>query len=129
MNLGFLLALARLPELPSTHRATAGAFSESRSRRVVLWAGARACNIVGLDEASAAGTPGEAGVILLSVPDASEAGKAGFLADDVILVIDGKPVRDIQDLMRNSGQVLAGGRESVTIIRFQQESTVKIQLK
>ncbi|MGO9517333.1 MAG: hypothetical protein ACLPND_09845 [Candidatus Korobacteraceae bacterium] len=47
----------------------------------------------------------------------------------MILAIDGKPVREIQDLMRNSGQVLAGGWESVTIIRFQQESTVKIQLK
>jgi S1-C subfamily serine protease len=59
----------------------------------------------------------------------SEAGKAGFLAGDVILAIDGKPAREIQDLMRNSGQVLAGGRESMTIIRFQQEPTVKAQLK
>ncbi len=59
----------------------------------------------------------------------SEAGKAGLTAGDVILAIDGKPVRDIQDPMRNSGQVLVGERESVTIIRFQQESTVKIQWK
>jgi hypothetical protein len=47
----------------------------------------------------------------------------------VILAIDGKRVTDILDLMRNSGRVLAGGRESVTIIRFQQESTMKIQWK
>jgi glutamine cyclotransferase len=52
-----------------------------------------------------------------------------LLAGDVILAIDGKPVREIQDLMWNSGQVLAGGWESVTIIRFQQESTVRVQLK
>jgi S1-C subfamily serine protease len=129
MNLGLLLAIARLPELPSTHRATAGTFSESRSRRVVLWAGARARNIVGLDEASAAGTPGEAGVILFSVTDANDAGKAGFLADDVVLAIDDKPVRDIHDLMRNSEQIPPRGRESGRINRLQQESTMEIQLK
>jgi len=47
----------------------------------------------------------------------------------VIPAIDSKPVRDTQVLMRNSGQVHSGGRESVTIIRFQQESTAKIQWK
>jgi S1-C subfamily serine protease len=99
MNLELLLAIDRLPELPSTHCAAAGVFSESRRRQVVLSAGAKARNIGGLDEVSAAGTPGVIGVILLSVPDASEAGKAGFLTGDVIWTIDGKPVRDIQDLM------------------------------
>jgi hypothetical protein len=59
MNLGFLPANARLPELPSTYRAVAGAFSERRRRQVVLWAGARARKITGLDEWSTAGTPGE----------------------------------------------------------------------
>jgi hypothetical protein len=34
MNLGLLLANARLPELPSTYRAVVGAFSERRSRQV-----------------------------------------------------------------------------------------------
>jgi hypothetical protein len=59
MNLGLLLAMARLPELPSTYRAVAGAISEGRSRQAVLWAGAKARHIVALDEASAAKTRGE----------------------------------------------------------------------
>jgi S1-C subfamily serine protease len=59
----------------------------------------------------------------------SEAGKAGLPAGDAILAIDGRLVRDIQDLMRNSGRVLAGGRERVTIIRIQQKSMMRIQLK
>jgi S1-C subfamily serine protease len=50
-------------------------------------------------------------------------------AGDAILAIDGRLVRDIQDLMRNSGRVLAGGRERVTIIRIQQKSMMRIQLK
>jgi hypothetical protein len=47
----------------------------------------------------------------------------------VIRVIDGKPVKEIQNLMWNSVQVPAGGSESVTIIRFPQECMIKIQLK
>ncbi|MGB8029933.1 MAG: PDZ domain-containing protein [Terracidiphilus sp.] len=129
MNLGLLLTIARPSELLSTHSTRVGVISESQSRQVVLWAGAKARKIIGLDEVSAAGTPGETGVILLSVPDASEAGRAGFLADDVILAIDSKPVKDIQDLMRNSRQIPPGGSVSVTVIRYQQESAIKIQLK
>jgi hypothetical protein len=79
MNVGFLPAIARLPEPPSTYRAVAGAFSESRSRQVVLWAGARARKIIGLDELSTAGTPGETGVILFSVPGAAKRAKPGCL--------------------------------------------------
>ncbi|MGD0471023.1 MAG: hypothetical protein ABSA54_21820 [Terriglobales bacterium] len=79
MNLGLLPANARLPGLPSTYRAVAGAFSEGRRRQVVLWTGARARKIIGLDKRSTAGTPGETGVILLSVPDAARRAKPGFL--------------------------------------------------
>ncbi len=61
MNHGLLPANARLPELPSTYRAEAGAFSEGRRWQVVLWAGTRARKItgLGLDEVFAAGTRGE----------------------------------------------------------------------
>jgi hypothetical protein len=77
MNLGLLPANARLPELPSTYRAVAGAFSEGRRRQVVLWAGARARKIIGLDERSTAGTPGETGVILFRVPGVAKRAKPG----------------------------------------------------
>jgi hypothetical protein len=79
MNLGLLPAMARLPELPSTHSAGVGAFSRSRSRQVVLRVGARARKISRLDELSTAGTPGESGVILSSVPGIAKRAKPGFL--------------------------------------------------
>ncbi len=59
MNLGLLLAITRLLQLPLTHSTRIGAIREGRSRQVVLWAGARARKITGLDEWSTAGTPGE----------------------------------------------------------------------
>jgi serine protease Do len=82
-----------------------------------------------MDEMSAKGTPGETGVILLDVPETSAAGKAGFFDGDVILSIDGKPVRDIRDLVAASENKSPGESLSVTVLRFQQESTIKIQLK
>lgn len=124
-----LKAIARQPEFPTAHSVTSAAFSETRSRQVVSWAGAKARNIVGLDEVSAAGTPGETGVILLDVPEASVAGRAGFLPGDVILAINGRQVKDVQDLQQASPQPSPEASESVRIIRFQQESTIKIELK
>ena len=47
----------------------------------------------------------------------------------MILGIDSKPIRGIQDLMRNSGQIPPVESESVTITRFQQDSMMEIQLK
>ncbi len=100
-----------------------------RSRQVVEWAGAKVRNIVGLDEVSASGTPGEVGVILLAVPEASDAGRAGFLQGDVILAINDKPVKDIGDLLRASQAIAPGESGSVTILRFQQESKIRVPLR
>ena len=71
MNLGLLLAIARLLQLPLTHSTRSGAIREGRSRQVVLWAGARAHHIVGLDKVPAAGIPGETGLTLFGVLDAA----------------------------------------------------------
>lgn len=123
-----LKALARQPELPSVHTAASSTSAETRSRQVTEWAGAKVRNIVGLDEVSASGTPGEVGVILLDVPANSNAGRAGFLPGDVILAINDKPVKDIGDLLRFSRQATPGESGNVTIIRFQQESKIRVPL-
>jgi len=102
---------------------------ETRSREVALWAGAKFRNIVGLGEVSAAGTPGETGVILLEVPDTSDAAKAGFFAGDVLPAFNGKPIKELKDLLQDTQQNVAGKAASVTILRFQQESTIMIVLK
>jgi hypothetical protein len=56
---GLLPAIAGLLEVPSTHLAAAGTFSQGRRRRIVLWAGVRARKILSRVEVSAAGTRGE----------------------------------------------------------------------
>jgi hypothetical protein len=124
-----LKAIARQPELPSPTNESAATSSESRSRRPINWAGAKVRNIVGMDEVSAKGTPGETGVVLLEVPETSAAGEAGCFAGDVILAINGKPVKDIEDLMATSEKISTRGGLEVTILRFQQESTITILLK
>ncbi len=125
-----LKAIARQPELPSSLSPDApSTLQGTRSRQAVVWAGAKARNIVGMGEVSAAGTPGETGVILLEAPAASDAGKAGFLVGDVILAIDGKPVRDVAELMQNSKKASPGESKTVKILRHQQEATIRIQLK
>ena len=124
-----LKAIARRPEMPSPHSPTPSTLEGARSRQPISWAGARARNIVGEGEVSAAGTPGETGVILLDVPETSDAAKAGFLVGDVILAINDKPVRDIQGLMQNSQATAPGEAKRVKILRHQQESIIAIQLK
>jgi len=70
-----------------------GLATSARSREVAVWAGAKVRNIVGPGEVSAAGTPGETGVILLYVPKTSDAAKAGLFAGEILLAFNGKPVK------------------------------------
>jgi hypothetical protein len=123
-----LKAIARQPEMPQP-LAVDTTTGETRSRAIGTWAGARVRNVVGLDEVSASGTPGETGVIILEVPPNSPAANAGLLAGDVILGFDGKPVQELQHLLQASRSVPVGKQSNVTILRFQQESTLNIRLR
>jgi len=124
-----LKIIARTPELPSSRRPKSVPLDSTRSSAVVLWEGAKVRNIVGLDELSAAGTPGETGVTVLEAPPASPAGKAGLMPGDVILGFNNRPVKDTQDLLRYTRQAGRGMHASVTILRYQQESAVSIVLE
>ena len=123
-----LKAIARQPELPKP-LAVPTTTSQTRSRAIVTWAGAKVRNIVGLDEVSTSGTPGETGIIVLEVPPESPAANAGLLAGDVILGFNGKPVQELQQLLQASQSVPAGKPSNVTILRFQQELTLSIRLR
>jgi PDZ domain len=124
-----LKAIARTPELPTSVGPRSVALNSTRSRAVVVWEGAKVRNIVGLDEVSAAGTPGETGVTVLEAPQTSPAGKASLTIGDVILRFNNKPVNDAQDLLRYSRQAGHGAHATITILRYQQESTVTIALE
>jgi hypothetical protein len=124
-----LRAVARTPQLPSLDAAKTVILDSTRSREVMTWEGARVRNIVGLDEVSAAGTPGEVGVTVLNAPLGSEPNKAGIIDGDVILAFNSKPVKDTRDLLRFTQEANKGTTASITILRYQQESTVKLTLK
>ena len=124
-----LKAIARTPELPSTTKSKPLAFDSTRSSAMVLWEGAKVRNIVGVDEVSAAGTPGETGVTILEAPQTSPAGAAGLMAGDVILGFNKRVVNDAQSLLRYTQRAGRGAHASITILRYQQESTVTIELE
>jgi hypothetical protein len=97
-----LKSTARRPELP-----TPGKSEEKGSRRdgrVVTWLGAKVKNIVGMGEVSAAGLPGETGVIIVDAPRDSAAARAGLRAGDVLLKWDDKPVSTVNDLPSSGRQ-------------------------
>ncbi len=124
-----LKGIARTPELPSVAGPKTVALDSSRSRIIVVWQGAKVRNILGLDEVSAAGTPGETGVTVLNVPRASPLGKVGIMAGDVILGFNNRQVKDVRDLLNDTREAGRGSRVSVTILRYQQESTISIALE
>ena len=72
-------------------------------------------SVVGLGEVSAAGLPGEVGVVVLSVAPQSEAATLGLRQGDVILKLAGTDTLALGDLLRISG----GNR--VTVFRNQHE--------
>jgi len=61
-------------------------------------------NIVGMGEVSAWGLPGEAGVLVLDVPQASRAAAAGLRKGDVVLRLDDKQADTLRDLQRLSAE-------------------------
>jgi len=123
-----LKAIARQPILPTLRDPIPMTFSETRSRETASWAGAKVRNIVGMGEVSAKGTPGETGVILVEVPDGSDAEKAGLFEGDVMLAVDGKRIEELHDLLKWTRK--AGLRKplSISVLRYGQESTVEIKL-
>jgi serine protease Do len=66
------------------------------------------------------------GVLVANVDDDSPAKTAGLKAGDVITKVDGRAVRDANDLSRFIGQ--ASSEVTLTIVRDRREQTVKATL-
>ncbi|MGE5296730.1 MAG: signaling protein, partial [Solirubrobacterales bacterium] len=94
-----LRALARTPQLPGQAKEAVAPTSQ-RDSRVVEWLGAKVRNVVGLGEVSAAGLPGEVGVVVLDVPVGSAAAQSGLRQSDVILRCADQQVNTVDDLVR-----------------------------
>jgi hypothetical protein len=123
-----LKAIARQPILPALRDPIPMTFSETRGRETASWAGAKVRNIVGMGEVSAKGTPGETGVILIEVPDGSDAETAGLFEGDVMLAVDGKRIEELHDLLKCTREADSRKPLSITVLRYGQEFTVGIKL-
>ena len=118
-----LKAIARTPEIPKVERTV-------RKSRVVkrvnyAWQ-ALIRDISGLGDRSAYGLPDESGVLLLDVPAASPAAKAGLQKNDVIIACNGQPVRTASDLQKLRDKA-AGQKLTLLIIRKQNKVTVEVK--
>jgi hypothetical protein len=87
---------------------------------------ARIRDIAGLGDRSAYGLPDESGVLLLDVPVASPAAKAGLQKNDVIIACNGQPVRTAGDLQKLRDKA-AGQKLTLLIIRKQNKVTVEVK--
>jgi len=115
-----LKAIARTPEIPKlTTPPGDGSVKPAVKRPSYAWQ-AQARNISGLGDRSAYGLPGEYGVLLLNVPAASFAAKAGLQKDDVVLACNGKPTRTLDDLL--AAQNEAAGRKLTLDVRRKQQT-------
>ena len=118
-----LKAIARTPEIPKVEKTV-------RKSRVVkrvnyAWQ-ARIRDISGLGDRSAYGLSDESGVLLLDVPVASPAAKAGLRKDDVILACNGQPVRTATDLQKLRDK--AAGRK-LTLLVSRKQKQVNVEVK
>ena len=120
-----LKAIARTPELPkSAGSGEAAGKGPAGTRPSYAWQ-AKLRDISGLGDRSAYGLPDESGVLLMQVPAASPAAKAGLRKDDVVVACNGKPVRTINDL-RKLRDKAAGAKLSLSISRKQRQLTVEV---
>jgi S1-C subfamily serine protease len=122
-----LKAIARTPELPRPDSAPPATLKSGRDSATSTWLGATIRNVIGMGEVSAAGLPGETGILLLDVPSSSRAAAAGLRKGDVVLRLDGKPAETLRDLQRLSAESPSFGTVGITISRDQREMLLKAE--
>jgi hypothetical protein len=98
----------------------------TRDPNPITWRGAQVKNLIGLDERSATGMGADVGVLLVSVPDGSQAATDGFKNLDVILQFAGQNVAALDDLTRLYNASTAGQKVIIGIHRNQQDTTITV---
>lgn len=121
-----LKAIARTPALPGASPRGAATITSQRHSQPRTWLGATVRNVVGLGEVSAAGLPGETGVIVLDVPPGSVAERIGLRQNDVVLRLGAGVVGSVEDLKRLWQAATPGAAQQVTVFREQREQKLRI---
>ena len=120
-------AIARTPRLPGATEAQPETLTSARDGRTWQWAGATVRNVIGFGEVSAAGLPGESGVLVLEAPAASSAARAGLRKNDVLTKLGSHAITTVDDLKRSWEPVPAGAARDITVFREQREQKLRIQ--
>jgi hypothetical protein len=121
-----LRAEARTPSFGATPVTPNQDAGPPRDPNPITWRGAQVKNLIGLDERSATGLGSDIGVLVVSVPDGSQAATDGFRALDVILQLGSQSVSSLDDLNRLYNDTTAGQEVALGIHRNQQDTTITI---
>jgi hypothetical protein len=123
-----LRALARRPTFIDT--ATPYTLKERWDHTIRQWRGASLRNLVGQDEVSAFGAPGEMGVLVISVPSGI-ATNNGLQKDDLILSLELEdhpsiPIYTVEYLLKSTAHLEEEQSAKLGILRHQQNMTVNL---
>ncbi len=119
-----LKAVARTPELP---HAAPKAEIAARDETIRSFLGAKVKNIVGQGEMSASGLPGEIGILLMDVPEDSQAARFGLRTADVILGIGDRDVERWAEFVREYRRVAPGEKATLKVFRDQAEQRIEVE--
>lgn len=86
-------------------------------------------SVDGLGDRSAYGLPDETGVIIISTGDNSLLTKSGLLQKDVIRTADGKPIKDVRQLLDVYQSLNWTGHIPLTVMRNQQVVDITLKTK
>jgi hypothetical protein len=118
-----LKAIARTPVLPGAAGPTPATLGSQRDSQVWTWLGATVRNVLGAGEVSAAGLPGETGVLVLNVLAGTIASESGLRANDVIVKLGSNPVNSLDDLKRLWQSNSAG---ELVVFRDQRQAVLRM---
>ncbi|HSB90050.1 MAG TPA: trypsin-like peptidase domain-containing protein [Anaerolineales bacterium] len=107
-------------------RVTEALLRHGRIQRGYLGVGAQP---VRLPEDVAAKAGQASGLMLASVEPDSPAGKGGLLLGDVLISLDGEPLRGMEDLLNALGSDRVGKTVEIGLLRGGQMSNVKVRLE
>ncbi len=119
-----LQAKAEKVPLPVVKTGSGDAFSAETA-----WLGGTMRNVAGLGDRSAYGLPDEHGVILTDVAAGSILQKSPLQKGDVIRKMNGRAVKNSEELMRIFQEINWTGRGTVEVIRNQQIMTLEVLFK
>ncbi len=110
----FVKEVAPVTRSYSSSKSMGGSEPEERSNEKIPWLGATVKNLVGNAEKSVAGIAEITGVIVVELPQSSQADEAGFKQGDVIVALNGTKIHDTTDLMEVTGKI--SGKEVKVVV-------------